>query len=143
MPPFKGFDFQIELPHGSTDESTYAFAFPGRGSFRPSVVVKTERLGEPIQLEAYVEKQLGTLEQVLPKLVVASGTSITHDDLPAYVSVFDWGEPEKRVRQKQRYIVLRDPARIVTITGTHLREDFDQADALFDAVFKSFHAGEK
>jgi hypothetical protein len=141
MPTFKGTDFTIELPAEARDESTYAFAFRARSSFRPSVVVKTERLAAPTELPAYVEKQLGNIKTVLPNVVVVSGAPVKHGGLSAYTAVYDFGEESRRVRQKQRYILLQDPLRVVTLTGTSLKETFVETEPLFEAVFGSFVPG--
>jgi hypothetical protein len=138
MPTFKGTDFEIELPRECSDESTYAFAFPARSNFRPSIVVKTERLAEPIDLPAYVEKQLENIKKLLLDVVVVRVGPEKHRELSAYASVYDWGEASRRVRQKQRYIPLNDPARVVTLTATCLREMYSQTQELFDAVIESF-----
>ena len=66
MPTFKGSYFSIELPADFSDESTYAFALPARANFRPSVVVKAERLTQPTELGAYVEQQLDKIKKALP-----------------------------------------------------------------------------
>jgi hypothetical protein len=138
MPAFKGLDFEVELPAGCTDESTYAFALPARSDFRPSVVIKTERLKEQTELGSYVDKQIAEIKKMLPAVSVISNVAGEHGANPARTSVYDWGEPARRVRQKQRYIMLNEPARVVTITGTHLAEYFGQCEKLFDAVFSSF-----
>ena len=138
MPKFRGTDFEIELPSEFSDESTYAFAFRARADFRPSITVKTERLREPTELPAYVEKQLENIKKLLPDVAVVSGAPTKHGNFPAHTSIYDWGDKARRVRQKQRYILLKDPARVVTLTGTSLRETFDQTEELFDAIFRSF-----
>ena len=139
MPSFQGLDFEVELPAGCSDESTYAFALPARADFRPSVVIKTERLKEPTELGRYVDKQLTEIAKMLPAVSVISNVADNRGANPSRTSVYDWGEPARRVRQKQRYIMLKDPARVVTITGTHLAEHFEQCEKLFDAVFSSFN----
>jgi hypothetical protein len=139
MSSFKGLDFEVELPAGCTDESTYAFALPARANFRPSVVIKTERLKQPTDLGGYVDRQLTEIAKMLPDVRVVSNVGGNHGAHPARTSVYDWGEPARRVRQKQRYIMLKDPERVVTITGTHLVESFEQCEKLFDAVFNSFN----
>jgi hypothetical protein len=139
MPKFRGSDFEIELPTGSSDESTYAFAFRARGGFRPSVTVKTERLATPTELGAYVDRQLENIQKLLPEVAVIGRAPVQHGEGPAYVAVYDFGEAARRVRQKQTYIQLQDPARIVTLTGTGLKESFGEVDDLFEAVFRSFH----
>jgi len=138
MPKFKGTDFEIELPTEFTDESTYAFALRARADFRPSITVKTERLKDPTELPAYVEKQLENIKKLLPDVAVVSGTPAKHGDFPAHISIYDWGDKARRVRQKQHYVLLRHPDRVVTLTGTSLRETFDQTEELFDAIFRSF-----
>jgi hypothetical protein len=138
MPEFTGNDFEIQLPPDYSDESTYAFALPARAGFRPSVVVKTERLAKPVELPAYAAQQLEKIQTVLQKMEVVSSGPAAHGELQAYGSIFDWGEPARRVRQKQRYILLNDPARVVTLTATHLSDAFAEAEALFDAIILSF-----
>lgn len=54
--------------------------------------------------------------------------------------VYDWGDPERRIRQVQRYLLLANPARVVTLTGTTLRELYPQTEALFEAVFDSYRS---
>jgi hypothetical protein len=138
---FHGTDFAIELPAEVTDESTYVFAFPARSQFRPSLVVKTERLTAPVALADYVEKQLETIKSHLVQVVVLRNEPVEHLGLNAHGSLFDWGDAARRVRQKQRYILLDNPLRVVTITATHLQESFGAAEALFDAIFMSFKPG--
>ena len=138
MSVFRGSDFEIELPADCSDESTYAFAFPSRSSFRPSIVVKTERLSGKVELPAYAAKQLDKIRELLQNVSIVSVGPAEHRGLPAYGSVFDWGDATRRVRQKQRYLLLNDPHRVVTLTATSLHETFPEAEALFDAVFLSF-----
>lgn len=138
MPDFRGSDFEIQLPAGCSDESTYAFALPARASFRPSIVVKTERLAEPTDLENYADHQLEKIRGVMQNLSVVQRGPVVHGKLAAYTSVYDWGDASRRIRQKQRYILLNDPLRVVTMTATNLSETFPEAEALFDAIFLSF-----
>ncbi len=135
---FHGTDFAIELPKDFRDESTYAFAFRARSGFSPSVVVKTERLAQPAELSVYVEQQLAKIEQLLPAVTIVNNSRDPHGELVARTSVYDWGEPQRRLRQKQRYIRLTDPDRVVTLTATCLLATFAETEALFDAVFSSF-----
>jgi hypothetical protein len=140
MPKFLGSDFQIDLPAGATDESTYAFAFPARGNFRPSVTVKTHRLPGPVALESHVEEQLGHIRAALPDMnVVVRGAA--SEDGGAYEAVYDFGDPGQRVRQRQRYLLLPEPWRVVTLTATGLAEGFAEVASLFEAVFRSFLPG--
>ncbi len=138
MPTFHGTDFAIELPADFRDESTYAFAFRARADFSPSVVVKTERLVRPVELSAYVDEQLAKIQQLLPAVAIVSNTPDLQGELPARTSVYEWGEPRRRLRQKQRYLSLTAPDRVVTLTATSLAETFAETEALFDAVFSSF-----
>lgn len=132
MGRFQGSDFALELPEEYTDESTYAFAFPGRGGFRPSVVVKTERLGGVVALAEYARMALAKL----PGLEMVSNEETPYGRR----CVYDWGDPERRIRQVQRYLLLANPARVVTLTGTTLRELYPQTEALFEAVFDSYRS---
>jgi hypothetical protein len=138
MPTFRGTDFAIELPADFRDESTYAVAFRARSDFSPSVVIKTERLAQPAELSAYVEQQLAKIQQLLPAVTIVSNTPEPQGDLVARTSVYDFGEPRRRLRQKQRYVRLTAPDRVVTLTATSLKETFAETEALFDAVFASF-----
>lgn len=138
MATFQGTDFEIELPAEFRDESTYAFAFRARSDFAPSVVVKTERLAQPTDLATYVEQQLDKIRQLLPSVTVVSNTPDPQGGLVARTSIYEWGEPRRRVRQKQRYIHLSDPNRVVTLTATSLTETFSETEALFDAILLSF-----
>ena len=140
MPTFLGSDFQLELPAGATDESTYAFAFPARGNFRPSVTVKTHRLPGPVALESHVDEQLGHIRAALPDVnVVVRGAA--SEDGRTYEAVYDFGDPGQRVRQRQRYVLVPDPWRVVTLTATGLAEGFAEIASLFEAVFRSFVPG--
>ncbi len=132
MARFQGSDFAIELPEEYTDESTYAFAFPGRGGFRPSVVVKTERLRTAVELGEYARRALDTLP----------GLEMVLNEETAYGRrcVYDWGDAGRRIRQVQRHILLADPARVVTMTGTTLRELYPQTEAMFEAIFDSYRS---
>jgi hypothetical protein len=138
MPEFRGNDFEIQLPDDYSDESSYAFALPARVDFRPSVVVKAERLAKPVELSNYAAQQLEKIGGLLPNVTLIGSGHAVHGEFAAYTNVYDWGEPARRVRQKQRYILLNDPVRVVTLTATNLRDHFAQAEALFDAIFVSF-----
>lgn len=138
MARFSGSDFVIQLPTGCSDESTYAFAFPSREEVRPSLVVKTERLARPVCLAEYVGQQLESLRGALQNFIVVSSGPVEGIEFSAHDSVFDWGDATRRVRQKQRYILLEGPLRVVTLTATSLRDNFAQSEALFDAIFLSF-----
>lgn len=137
MPTFLGSDFELDLPSGATDESTYAFAFPARGNFRPSITVKTQRLAGATELAAHVEEQLGHIKAALPDLnVLVRGAA--SDDGRTFEAVYDFGEPSRRVRQRQRYLLLPEPWRVVTLTATGLAEGFAEVAGLFESVFGSF-----
>jgi hypothetical protein len=138
MPIVSGSYFSLDVPSGTTDESTYAYALPARANFRPSIVVKTERLAEPTPLGTYVQQQLEKIKGVLPNVEIVSVTPPGQGEPPAYTSVYDFGDATQRVRQKQRYMVLDDQVRIVTMTATCLRDTFAQTEAMFDAIFRSF-----
>jgi hypothetical protein len=138
LPSFQGSDFVIELPEGAADVSTYAFAFPARRDFRPSIVIKTDALAAPVDLSAHVQEQLAKLSASLPNVNVVRSGPTRHDKYPSHASLFDWGPDSRRIRQKQYFLLLKDPARVVTITGTGLRDDFAPVELLFDAIFLSF-----
>ncbi|MFN0101013.1 MAG: DcrB-related protein [Bryobacteraceae bacterium] len=140
MPTFQGSDFAIELANEYSDESTYAFAFPASGNFRPSVVVKTERLTAPVELPVYAAEQREKIKGMLPGVEVIHVGTVRHGEFAAQVSVYDWGDAARRVRQVQRCILLENPARVVTLTGTALRETYAETEALFEAIFESYRA---
>lgn len=130
MPRFQGTDFTIELPAGCSDESTYAFAFPSREDFRPSVVVKTERLSGPAELPVYAAEQLGRIREALPEVEVL--------EMAGHRCVYEFGDAAQRIRQVQRYILREDPWRVVVLTATASQAGFAEVEALIEAVFDSF-----
>lgn len=138
MPAFRANDFEIQLPADFSDESTYAFALPARANFRPSIVVKTERLTVPVDLSSYVAHQLAKIRELLQDVSVIASGPAQHGGLAAFTSTYDWGERSRRIRQKQHYLLLDNPARIVTLTATSLCETFAEAETLFNAIFLSF-----
>lgn len=138
MPLFKGSDFEIQLPSNAADESTYAFALPARANFRPSVVIKTERLRQSVPLRNYVDAQLEKLRSLLRDFVLTTLDPVEHDHLEAYQSVYEWRNETLRLRQKQRYLLLTEPLRVVTLTATSSADTFAEAESLFDAMFDSF-----
>jgi hypothetical protein len=134
MPLFTGSDFSIELPEGYRDESTYALVFARRGNFRPSLVVKTERVGEGAELSVYAADQRREMREVLPGMEVLR--------VEAEEWEFEWGEEGKRVRQRQRFVMLRDPERVVTMTGTAAPDCFAELESVFTAAFASLRSRE-
>jgi hypothetical protein len=138
MPTYQGPGFKIDLPDNYADESTYAFTFPASGNFRPSVVVKTDILRFPLALTDYAFEQRTKIGKMLPGFEIVHVTPGSHGEYSAVTCVYDWGDAARRVRQLQRHILLPDPARVVTLTATALREMFAQTEALFDAVFDSY-----
>jgi hypothetical protein len=139
MSRFQGTDFLINLPDGCSDESTYAFTLPGQGPFRPSVVIKTERLPAPVELPVFAAQQMDRIKAMLPAVAIVHTTDGRHHRAPARTYIYDWGEPGPgRIRQIQRHILLAAPDRVVTLTGTTLLDLFPQTEELFEAVFDSF-----
>jgi hypothetical protein len=140
MGTFAGSDFEIEVPVAFTDESTYVFAFPSRGAYRPSVAVKSIALGEDVALAAYAAEQLAAVRGVLPDVEVLTDEGVDHKGMAAHVTAYLFGEEGARMRQEQRYIRLAGKGRIVTLTATVLLELYPQAKALLDAVVETYRS---
>lgn len=142
MPIFRGGDFELQTPWEYVDLSTYAYTFPARGAFQPSVVVKWERVAEGTGIASYAAGQMDQIRAGLPEVEVVSGAAARHREWPAYVYVYSFGEARQRMRQMQRHILVPGPPRVATLTATTLEELYPQTVALFEAVFDSFRAVE-
>jgi hypothetical protein len=58
MATFQGSGFAIDIPAGCTDASIYTFALPDADGFSPYLIIRFETVKEPLDLSAYVNKQL-------------------------------------------------------------------------------------
>ena len=133
--------FAVQMPDGSTDCSTYAFALPSLAEFKPSVVIKAEQKDVPKDPLQHMIEQRSALREHVENFEVITERAETHQGLARVWSVFEWstsGMP--RVRQKQVFIFVPRRRTIYTITATDAAATFALNERTFDAVIGSFAA---
>ena len=145
MGSFKTSNFQIELPNGFVDVSTYAFVLPRNfplpadlGSFNPSVVIKFDRQPPPVDLVKYVVTQRSTLRETVGKLDIIHEQTGARGRLQTMTTTFEWGtEGPTRLRQKQYFLLLPTTSVVCSMTATELATIYNQSEFLFDRIFDS------
>ena len=138
MRKFSGSDFEITVGEAYRDESTYAFTFAAGSGLRPSVVVKTVRVGEGVELAEFAGERLAEIREALPGVELVRDGASRQGEWAAHETVYEFGDERRRLRQMQRYLLLEAPLRVVTLTATAAQEAFPYTEALFEAVFASY-----
>jgi hypothetical protein len=145
MASFKTSRFQIELPNGFVDVSTYAFvlprnfALPGElASFNPSVVIKFDPQPPPVDLVKYVVTQRSTLRESVGNLEIIHEQTGARGRSQTMTTTFEWGpEGPTRLRQKQYFLLLPAASVVCSMTATELATIYNQSELLFDRIFDS------
>jgi hypothetical protein len=127
--------FELTLPDGSDDASTYCYVLPEEGRFKPSVVVKCAPVRPTTVLKDYVRAQVTKMVDTLENFQFVVGQTALSDDPVATIG-YEWGSDPRRFRQLQRYVRTKD--RVFCITATHLAELFHTAELKLQKALDSF-----
>lgn len=136
---FQGSGFTVELPEGTADTSSYAFVFPGIGSFSPNLTVRFDP-AESLDLQAHVDSVRENYETALDDLAVVGNVPVRSRGEWLYATlVLEWGPADHRIRQKQLFLwVPGEAPTLYTLTGTDLASSFDKSEPVFDGIMRSF-----
>ena len=127
--------FKLDFPCEVTEASTYAFVFSGPEEFKPSVVVKWQKVPAETKPSAYAEKQVAKMRQQLNDFKVLEPLS-TNGDPPRAQLLYEWGQGRRTFRQLQVYRV--EGERMYTLTGTALNMTFDKYRSQLTDIIASF-----
>lgn len=136
---FQGSGFSVDLPDDATDASSYCFLFPNAGEYAPNLTIRCERPPDELNLDDYVKEQREVLEAGVENFILVNEISSKRDFWTYVISIIEWGPDESRVRQKQTYVyVPGEKPRLFILTGTDLAANFEQTDAIFNEIIRSF-----
>ena len=145
MAQFQTSRFQVDLPNGFVDLSTYAFVLPRTfvlppefASFKPSIVIKFDPQPPPVDLVAYVVNQRAALREKAGELEIIHEETGFRGGTQTMTTTFEWGpEGPTRLRQKQYFLLLPVSSCVCSMTATELAAVFGQSEMLFDRIFAS------
>lgn len=130
-------NFSIDVPEGTVDASTYAFVLPVKARFRPSIVIKWEKMPLKTRLGTHITEQIEQMEEKLRAFTLVEPPDPTIEADENRI-LFEWGEgDERRFRQVQHYLLRK--GRLYTLTGTmHAEKQVQYQDQLEEimATFK-------
>lgn len=139
MQSFQGSGFSVELPDDAIDASSYCFTFPNAGDYAPNLTIRIERPQDEPDLKAYVAAQRAVIEVTVESFSLINEINGKKDFWTYVISIVEWGPDDTRIRQKQAYIyVPGESPKLYMLTGTDLAANFEQSDAIFNQVIKSF-----
>lgn len=140
MPSFQGSGFLIGLPEGCTDASAYTFLMSTKGQYTPYITIKSERLQQPQDLKAYVNKQQVSLQEHVEGFEVVQYAAGKRSGMDVVLSTVEWGPEEGRIFQKIAYFLMQDEKgyKIFTLTGNDLASQVQETGPMFERIFKTF-----
>ena len=139
MAKFQGSGFVLDLPDGSVDASTYAFALPSDGEYPPSLIIRFERQRHLPDLGAYAATERRMLEERVEELRVISEVASRRGPCDCLDVAYEYGIEQGRMRQQQRYLTMPgERATLFSLTVTDRAEHFERAEAMIEAVLDSF-----
>jgi hypothetical protein len=139
MPEFTGSSFHLRLPEGYTDVTTYAFVLPCKASFKPSIVLRSERHEGPIDLMRYMIQQRSALRESVKEFDIISEWSGRQGRYEAVTTVFEWKTQDNSLlRQAQRFVHRPELSLIYILTATDLADHYAEMQRDFDQVMDSF-----
>ena len=139
MATFQGSGFAIDIPAGCTDASIYTFALPVADGFSPYIVIRFETVKDPLDLLAYVKKQLDALASSTEEFKLLSQNAGKRGNWGCVVSDCQWGPPNGRMQQKYvHFLVPGTPSRVYTLSTTDLAKNHARSAPLFEQMLRSF-----
>ena len=139
MATFQGSGFAIDIPAGCTDASVYTFALPNVDGFSPYIIIRFEAVKEPLNLSAYVNKQLEALASNTEEFKLLSQNAGKRGSWGCVVSDCQWGPPNLRMQQKYvHFLVPGKPSKVYTLSTTDLAKNHARSSPAFDQMLRSF-----
>ena len=139
MATFQGSGFAIDIPAGCTDASVYTFALPNVDAFSPYIIIRFEAVKEPLDLSAYVNKQLEALASNTEEFKLLSQNAGKRGSWGCVVSDCQWGPPNLRMQQKYvHFLVPGKPSKVYTLSTTDLAKNHARSSPVFDQMLRSF-----
>ncbi|MFH1859954.1 MAG: DcrB-related protein [bacterium] len=142
MSVFQHNDFLLEIPEKWGDYSVVTLVeLPsnnGKQGFQHSIVVTQDTIGEKMKLKEYVDAQIISILDSFQDCSIDLQEDAPINDMEGCRIVFSWQNQDtgQIFKQMQQYL-LKD-SRIITITGTALKDTFDNNHQKFDNIMKSF-----
>ncbi|MGD9341403.1 MAG: hypothetical protein PVG76_10750 [Chromatiales bacterium] len=139
---FKGSGFSLQLPDGTVDASSYAFAFPhSEGQYTPTLTVKCEICHADTDLGSIVDEHERALLETVPDGEALSRSRHRTVGREYIVSVVGWGPQSMQMRQKFVYLLIEEAVtRLYTMIYTNTSEGFAVFEPTIDAIIRSFQA---
>jgi hypothetical protein len=142
MPDFTGTNFQMRLPNGSADVSTYAFVLPCNAAFKPSIVLRFERQEGPLDLMRYMIQQRSALRESVKDFEILSEWSSKQGRHDAVTTVFEWKTQDNSLlRQTQLFVHAPELFLIYILTATDRADHYAEMQHTFDQILGSFRPG--
>lgn len=139
MTAFQGSGFSVDVPAGCTDASIYTFALPPVDGFSPYIVIRFEVVKEPLDLTAYVNKQLESLASNTDEFKMLSQNAGKRGNWGCVVTDCQWGPEMGRMHQKYvHFLVPGKPSKVYTLTTTDLAKNHERSAPAFDKMLRSF-----
>ena len=139
MTTFQGSGFAIDIPPGCSDASIYTFALPNVNGFSPYIIIRFEAVKEPLDLSAYVNKQLEALASNAEEFKLLSQNAGKRGNWGCVVSDCQWGLPTIRMQQKYvHFLVPGKSSKVYTLSTTDLAKNHAHSSPVFDQMLRSF-----
>ncbi|MBU0700931.1 DcrB-related protein [bacterium] len=142
MPAFQHNDFLLEIPEKWGDYSVVTMVeLPsnnGKQGFQHSIVVTQDAIGEKMKLKEYVDAQIGNILNSFQDCSIDLQEDAPMNDMEGCRIIFTWQHPDTGQIFKQMQQYLLKGLRIIVITGTAIKETFDDNRQKFDEIMKSF-----
>ena len=139
MATFQGSGFAIDIPTGCTDASVYTFTLPNVDGFSPYIIIRFEAVKEPLDLSAYVNRQLEALASNTEEFKLLSQNAGKRGNWGCVVSDCQWGPPITRMQQKYvHFLVPGKPSKVYTLSTTDLAKNHALSSPVFDRMLRSF-----
>lgn len=135
--------FRISVPEGCVEDSIHVVRLPrgsrAPGAFQPSIVIKRERAGAPIDLAARLTSQVTELARELVGFSLLERKMVWHGPLEAGMVLYDWGvDDAAKIRQRQLLIRSADGLTLHVLTASDARALFATTDPLVAQIFATF-----
>lgn len=132
---------RFDAPDHWIDASTITLLAPeGPEDHRPNVVITRDLLDEGKEAGAYFKEHLVKMRKQLKAYKVHHERATKVGDRPAWFVEHSFRTPENVVARQQQ-VLVQDGDVIVTLTLTHVDDDFDSFRGAFDRLRESFRIG--
>ena len=133
-------DLSLLLPGAWKDTSTLSFVEPNeqaeRSGYTHSITITREEVAPPLSLASYCDDQIAQLQANLPEFELMKRSPLQIHEREAVRIETEWKEFEGR-RLHQVHYFVRAGQRVITVTGTALKDTFVKYQDEFDRITRS------